>query len=194
MTLCGITTNGSALSPVPLREVFEKVPHHICQFHIVAAVVKAVSGAVASARTGLAATQPKLPRGRPRTPAAKATARTKEQLAAQGAALFSSRYVFVPRHLNTTERKIRWRVSRGVPQFQALRAIMEQVYAVCDRRCRPQTALDKRAKLQRHVQRFPALGDMLKQLFAPTLAKALTLLDDQRRPATSKAVERGNRR
>src|SRR4029077_695453 len=104
LTLCGVTTDGSALSPAPLREVFGKVPHQICQLHIVAEVVKAVVGAVASARKGLAATQPTLPRGRPRTQAAKAAARTKKRLAAQGAALFTHRYLFVQRHLNKTER------------------------------------------------------------------------------------------
>src|SRR6266852_3971077 len=129
LTLCGVTTDGSALSPAPLREVCGKVPHHICQCHIVAEVVQAVLGAVASARKGLAATQPKLPRGRPRTQAAQAAARTKKRLAAQGAALFSSRYLFVQRHLNTTERKTLWRVSRGLPQLHALRAVMDQVYA-----------------------------------------------------------------
>src|SRR6266699_1913520 len=71
---------------------------------------------------------------------------------------------------------------------------MEQVYALCDRRCRTQTALDKLATLPRHVQRFPTLGDTLKKLFAPTLDKALTFLDDQLLPSTSNAVERGNRR
>src|SRR5262249_22830693 len=86
LTLVGITTDGSALYPEPLREVFGKVRHQICQFHIVAEVVKAVLGAVASARKGLAATQPKLPTGRPSTTAAKAAARTKKRLAAQGAA------------------------------------------------------------------------------------------------------------
>jgi hypothetical protein len=116
LPLCGVTTDGAALSPVPRREVFGQVPHHICQLHIVAEVVKAVLGVVASARRGLAATQPKRPRGRPRTQAAQAAARTKKRLAAQGAALFSSRYLFVQRHLNTTERKTLWRVSRGVPQ------------------------------------------------------------------------------
>jgi hypothetical protein len=84
--------------------------------------------------------------------------------------------------------------SRGLPQFQALRAIMEQVYAVCDRRCRTQTALDKLATLRRRVQRFPSLADTLKKLFAPTLDKALTFLDDKLLPSTSNAVERGNRR
>src|SRR5437867_4109162 len=84
LTLCGVTTDGAALYPAPLREVFGKVRHHICQFPIVAEVVKAVVGAVASARKGLAATQPKLPKGRPSTPAAKAAARTKKRLAAQG--------------------------------------------------------------------------------------------------------------
>src|SRR5262249_8965609 len=191
LTLCGVTTDGSALYPEPLKEVFGKVRHQICQFHLVAEVVKAVVGAVASARKGLAAQQPKLRRGRPSTPAAKAAARTKKRLAAQGAALFTHRYLFVQRHLNTTERKPLWRVSRGLPPLQALRAIMEQVYALFDRRCRTQTALAKLAKLRRRVQRFTSLGDTLKKLFAPTLGKALTCLDDKLLPSTSNAVERG---
>jgi phage tail protein X len=194
LTLFGVTTDGSALYPEPLREVFGKVRHQICQFHIVAEVVKAVVGAVASARKGLAAQQPKLRKGRPSTPAAKQAARTKKRLEAQRAALFTARSLFVQRHLNKTERKTLWRVSRGLPHLQALRAIMEQVYALFDRRCRTQTALDKLAKLRRRVQRFTALGDTLKKLFAPTLEKALTFLDDKLLPSTSNAVERGNRR
>jgi len=194
LTLCGVTTDGSALSPAPLREVFGKVRHHICQFHLVAEVVKAVVGAVASARKGLAAQQPKLRKGRPSTPAAKQAARTKKRLEAQRAALFASRSLFVQRHLNKTERKTLWRVSRGLPQLGALRAVMEQVYALFDRRCRTQTALDKLAKLRRRLGRFPLLGDTLKTLYSPTLEKALTFLDDRLLPSTSNAVERGNRR
>jgi hypothetical protein len=194
LPLCGVTTDGSALYPEPLRKVFGEVPHPICTLHMVAEVVKAVLGAVASARKGLAARQPKLRKGRPSTPAAKQAARTKRRLAAQRAALFAARSLFVQRHLNKTERKTLWRVSRELPQLQALRAIMEQVYAVFDRRCRTQTALDKLAKLRRRVQRFPSLSDTLKKLFAPTLDKALTFLDDKLLPSTSNAVERGNRR
>src|SRR5256884_6842763 len=194
LILFGVTTDGSALYPEPLREVFGEVPHQICEFHLVAEVVKAVLGAVASARKGLAATQPKLPRGRPSTQAAKAAARTKKRLAGQGAALFTHRYLFVQRHLNKTERKTLWRVSRRLPQLQKLRASMEQVYALFDRRCRTQTALDKLATLRRRVQRFKALGDTLKKLFSPSLEKALTFLDDTLLPSTSNAVERGNRR
>jgi hypothetical protein len=194
LTLFGVTTDGSALYPAPLREVFGDVPHQLCTFHIIAEISKAVLGAMASARKGLAATQPKLPKGRPRTQAAKAAARTKKRLAAQCTALFTHRYLFVQRHLNKTERKTLWRVSRGLPQLRTLRAIMEQVYALFDRRCRTQTALDKLAKLRRRVQRFPALGDTLKKLFAPTLEKALTFLDDKLLPSTSNAVDRGNRR
>jgi hypothetical protein len=194
LTLCGGTTDGSALSPEPLRAVFGKVRHQICQFHVVQDIVKAVVQAVARACKRLAAQQPTLPRGRPSTQAAKQAARTKKRLAAQRAALFASRYLFVQRHLNKTERQTLWRVSRGLPQLQVLRAIMEQVYALFDRRCRTQTALDKLAKLRRRVQRFLALRDTLKKLFAPTLEKALTFLDDTLLPSTSNAVERGNRR
>jgi Transposase len=194
LALLGVTTDGSALYPAPLREVFGKVRHQICQFHLVAEVVKAVVGAVASTRKNLAAMQPQLPKGRPSTSAAKAAAHTKKRLAAQGAALFTHRYLFVQRHLNTTERKTLWRVSRGLPQLYALRAVMDQVYALFDRRCRTQTALAKLAKLRRRLQRFPQVGETLKKLFAPTLEKALTFLDDKLLPSTSNAVERGNRR
>jgi len=194
LTLCGVTTDGSSLSPAPLMEVFGDVPHQICTFPIVAEVNKAVVGAVASARTGLAAQQPKRRKGRPSTPAAKQAARTKKRLEAQRAALFTHRYLFVQRHLSKTERKTLWRITRGLPQVCVLRALMDQVYALFDRRCRTQTALDKLAKLRRRVQRFTSLGDTLKKRFAPTLEKALTFLDEKLLPSTSKAVERGNRR
>src|SRR5256714_9018310 len=163
LTLCGVTTDGSALYPAPLREVFGKVRHQICQFHIVAEVNKAILGAVASARKGLTAQQPKLRKGRPSTPAAKQAARTKKRLEAQRAALFTHRYLFVQRHLNKTERKLLWRSTRGLPQLHALRAIMEQVYALFDRRCQTQTALDKLAKLRRRVQRSTHLSACLTQ-------------------------------
>ncbi len=178
LTLRGVTTDGSSLYPTPLAEVFRGVPHQLCQFHVVKDIVKAVLGAVSSARKALAAKQPKLGKGRPSTPAAKQAARTKKRLAAQGAALFKHRHLFVQRHLNKTERKTLWRVSRGLPQLQ----------------CRTQTALDKLAKLRRRLQRFKQLGETLKKLFSPTLEKALTFLDDKLLPSTSNAVERGNRR
>jgi len=42
LTLCGVTTDGSARAPVPLAEGFGEVPHHICTCHIVAEGSKAV--------------------------------------------------------------------------------------------------------------------------------------------------------
>src|SRR5262247_3517397 len=47
LTLFGVTTEGSALYPAPLREVFGDVPHQICTFHILAEISKAVLGAMA---------------------------------------------------------------------------------------------------------------------------------------------------
>jgi hypothetical protein len=127
LALLGVTTDGSALYPEPLAEVFDHVPHHVCELHVVKEIVKAILGAVARARKSLAAQQPKLRKGRPSTPAAKQAACTKKRLAGQRAALFASRYLCVQRHLNKTERTTRGRVSRGLPQLQALRALMEQV-------------------------------------------------------------------
>ena len=194
LTLAGITTDGSALYPTPLLEVFGNVPHQICTFHVLAEVGKAVIGAVASARKGLAAQQPTLRQGRPRTSAAKQAAHTKKRLEAQRAGLFTHRYLFVQRYLNKTERKLLWRLTRDLPQLRILRALMDQVYALFDRRCRTQTALAKLAQLRRRLLRFTQVGKILKKLFAPTLEKALTFLDDKLLPSTSNAVERGNRR
>jgi hypothetical protein len=174
--------------------VFGDVPHQIWTFHIVAEMVKAVLGAVASARQGLAATQPTLPKGRPSTQAAKAAARKQKRLAAQRADLCTPRSLFVQHHLSTRERKTLWRITPDLPQLRTLRDFMEQVYALFDRRCRTQTALAKLATLRRRLLRFPPLGETLKKLFAPTLEKALTFLDDKLLPSTSHAVERGNRR
>lgn len=194
LTLRGVTTDGSPLYPDPLRAVFGAVPHQVCEFHVVKEVVKAVLRAVASARKHLAAKQPTLPKGRPRTKAAKQAARKKKRLVQQGAEVFTHRHLLVKHHLKPSERKQLWRITRGLPLLRKLREIMEQVYALFDRRCRMQTALDKLTKLRRRLARFKQLGESLKKLFSPTLEKALVFLDDKLLPSTSNAVERGNRR
>ena len=194
LTLVGITTDGAALSPEPLAELFGGVPHPICTFHVIAEVVKAVLGAVASARKSLAAKKPQLPKGRPTTKAVKAAARKKQRLEQQRVALYTQRYLFVQHHLSQSERKRLWRITRGLPPLRKLRELMEQVYALFDRRCRTQTALHKLANLRRRLLRFTQVGETLKKLFSPTLEKALTFLDDKLLPSTSNAVERGNRR
>lgn len=86
------------------------------------------------------------------------------------------------------------RITRGLPPLRKLREIMEHIYALVDRRCRTQTALGKLQKLRHWVQRFRWIGDTLQKVFSPHLEKALTFLDDKLLPATSNAVERGNRR
>ncbi len=68
------------------------------------------------------------------------------------------------------------------------------LYTLFDRRCRTQTALGKLKKLRQWVNRFTWIGETLKKVFSPHLEKALTFLDDTLLPATSNAVERGNRR
>ena len=71
---------------------------------------------------------------------------------------------------------------------------MEHISAFCDRRCRTQTALGTLRTLRQWVQRFTWIGETFQKVFAPTLEPALTFLDDTLLPATSHAVERGNRR
>jgi transposase len=193
LVLRGITTDASALYPVPIEEVFGHVPHQLCEFHVIAELTKAVLHAVAKVRKNLAGRKPKLSRGRPSKQAKKA-ARQSKRIQHKVTDLFEHRHLFVKHHLNATERKTLHRITRGLPQLRTLRQIMDEVYCLFDRRCRTDTALAKLSQLRRRVRRFQQVGKTLQKLFSPNLEKALTFLDDKCLPATSNAVERGNRR
>jgi transposase len=193
LVLWGITTDGSALYPGPIALVFSGVPHQVCQFHIIKELTGAVLHAVAKIRKQLAAKLPGLPRGRPSNANRRQVARVK-RAQQRIADLFEDRYLFVTHHLTDSQRRTLQRITRELPELAALRQIMQQVYALFDRRCRSDTALAKLAQLRRRVRRFKKIGKTLQRLFSPNLEKALTFLDDKLLPSTSNAVERGNRR
>lgn len=193
LTLAGITTDGSSLYPTPIVEVFGQVPHQICEFHTIADLTKAVLKALAKVRKSLAATAPKVGRGRP-SKATKRLVRRKKRVEQKIADLFQHRHLFVQHRLTPREKRTLTRITRGLPQLCTLREIMNEVYRLFDRRCRTETALEKLGKLRRHVRRFKKIGQTLKKLFVPNLEKALTFLDDSLLPSTSNAVERGHRR
>ena len=196
LTLKGITTDGSPLYPEPIRTVFGAVPHQICTFHVLKELTQGVLRAVAAERQRLAQSKPKLKRGRPasKDKTARRLARKSKQIQEKIRGLFQGRFWFVKRRLKPSERKQLLSITRGLPQLRKLREIMEHIYALFDRRCRTQRALDKLKKLRHWVKRFTWIGDTLNKVFSPTLEKALTFLDDKLLPATSNAVERGNRR
>jgi transposase len=196
LLLQGITTDGSPLYPEPIRTVFGEVPHHICTFHVLKELTQGILGAVAAERHRLAKSKPKLKRGRPssKDKMARRLARKSKTIQDKISGLFQGRFLFVKRHLKPSERKKLLQITQGLPQLRKLRDIMDHIYALFDRRCRTQSALDKLKKLRQWVKRFTWIGDTLKKVFAPTLDKALTFLDDKLLPATSNAVERGNRR
>ncbi len=193
LTLAGITTDGSSLYPTPITEVFGKLPHQICEFHTIAELTKAILKALAKVRKSLAATVPKVRRGRP-TKATKQLVRRKKRIEQKIADLFQHRHLFVQHRLTPHEKRTLSRITRGLPQLRVLRDIMNEVYRLFDRRCRTETALEKLARLRRRVRRFKKIGQTLKKLFVPNLEKALTFLDDSLLPSTSNAVERGYRR
>lgn len=193
LVLRGITTDASPLYPEPIAEIFGPVRHQVCQFHVVADITLAVLGAIAKVRKALAAQLPKLPRGRPRADQARLVQRKRRQ-ERRITELFTRRHLFVQHGLTPAEKKMVARLSRGQPSLRTLRQIMDEVYRLFDRRCRTETALVKLARLRRRVQRFRQVGKKLQCLFSPNLEKALLCLDDKLLPATSNAVERGNRR
>jgi hypothetical protein len=194
LKLRGVTSDGSPLYPEPLRAVFGDVPHDICEFHILKELTRAILHAVAAVRKQLTAAKPSAKRGRPATPEAQRALRQRQRLQQKIGDLFAYRYLFVQHDLTPAERRTLQRITRGLPQLRSLRAIMEEVYRLFDRRCRTDTALAKLAKLRQRVRRFKKVGTLLNKLRSPNLEKALTFLDDTLFPSTSNAVERGNRR
>jgi hypothetical protein len=196
LTLQGITTDGSPLYPEPIRKVFGDVPHQLCTFHVIKDLTQGILKAVAKERERLAQSKPKLKRGRPssKDPAARRRVRKSKAIQEQISDLFQDRFLFVKRRLKPSERNRLLFITRGLPHLRKLREIMDHIYALFDRRCRTPTALGKLKKLRHWVKRFKWIGDSLNKIFSPTLEKALTFLDDKLLPATSNAVERGNRR
>ena len=193
LTLKGVTTDGSPLYPAAILEVFGPVEHQVCQFHVLAELTKAVLRAVAKVRKRLKATLPQVGRGRPSRANRKLAAR-KKHIETKITDLFDHRHLFVQHHLTAAQEKTLRRITRRLPALRTLRQIMDEVYRLFDRRCRTDTALAKLARLRRRVARFKGLRQTLSTLFSPNLPKALTFLDDSLLPATSNAVERGNRR
>jgi len=189
----GITTDGSPLYPAPIAAVFGEVPHQLCEFHILADLNRAVLSAVAQVRKSLAARKPKVGRGRP-TQSTRKLVQQRQRLEQKISDLFTHRHLFVQRQLSPSEQDTFQRITRGLPQLRALRGIMDEVYRLFDRRCRTETALAKLRRLRQRIQRFTHLGKTLQALCSANVEKALTFLDDRLLPATSNAVERGNRR
>jgi bifunctional DNA-binding transcriptional regulator/antitoxin component of YhaV-PrlF toxin-antitoxin module len=184
LTLKGITTDGSALYPEPIRKVFGAVPHQICTFHVIKELTKGVLKALAKERQRLATSKPKLKRGRPssKDKEARRLARKSKSIQQKISDLFQDRFLFVKRRLTESERKRLVHITRGRPHLRKLRDIMDHIYALFDRRCRTQTAVGKLRKLRHWVKRFKWIGDTLKKVFSPNLEKALTFLDDKLLP------------
>jgi Transposase len=195
VVVAGITTDASPLYPLPITLLFGAVPHQICEFHILKELTKAVLRVLARLRKRLAEQKPKLPRGRSKNTEASQRVRLEAQAIQQRiAALFEHRHLFVRHHMTAAQRKTLQQLVRGHAQLRALRAIMDEVYRLFDRRCCTATALVKLAQLRQRVRRYRSLGKSLDKLHSPNLEKALMFLDDKLLPATSNAVERGNRR
>jgi DNA repair ATPase RecN len=193
LTLRGITTDGSPLYPVPIRQVFGDTPHQVCEFHVIKELTLAILRAVAQARKRLKASMPAMGRGRPSRKTRK-IARRRKRLERKITDLFDHRHLFVKHHLTPGEKRTLRRITRGLPYLRRLREIMDEVYRLFDRRCRTDTALEKLARLRRRVRRFKSVSRTLNKLFSENLDKALMFLDDSLLPSTSNAVERGNRR
>ena len=59
LALKGITTDGSALYPEPIRTDFGEAAHQICTFHVLKELTQGILSAVAAERRPLAKAKPK---------------------------------------------------------------------------------------------------------------------------------------
>ena len=161
LTLKGIPTDGSALSPDPIRPVFGDIPPQLCTFHVIKARTKGILQAVAKERKRLATSKPKRKRGRrsPKEKEACRSARKSKYIQQKISDVFQDRFVCVPRSLTRSARKRCMHITRGLPPLRQLREIMDHMYALVDRRCRTQTALGKLTKLRQWVKRFTWIGE-----------------------------------
>jgi len=161
VALQGITTDGSALSPAPIRDVLGEVPHQLCTFQGIAALVKGVRSAVAAERKRLATAQPQWKRGRPssKDTAARRLAPNSQSMQETRRAVFEGRCVFVQRQRTPSERTQLLRITCGLPHLRTLRERMEHIAAWCDRRCRTPPALSKLQQRRHWVKRFRWMGD-----------------------------------
>ena len=117
LSLKGITTDGSALYPAPIRKVFGEVPHQLCTFHVLKELTQEVLKAVAKERERLAASKPTLKRGRPSSndKDARRLARKSKAIRQKIRALFQERFLFVTRRLTLSERQRFLSITRGLP-------------------------------------------------------------------------------
>jgi hypothetical protein len=193
LSVRGVTTDGSALYPEPLQQLWPDARHQICRFHVLKEISKAILQALAKLRKEMTAQIPKQPRGRPHKELEGRAwlIRYRKRCVA---ALFEHRYLFVRHHFSPAQHKQLQQLMYGRRQLRTLRHIMDEVYRLFDRRCRIRTALRKLQGLRRRARRCKQLGEALNTLTSPNLEKALEFLDDKLLGSTSNAVERANRR
>ena len=161
LTRKGITTDGSALSPEPIRTVFGDVPHPLCTFPVIKELTKGIWQAGATERERLAQSQPKVTRGRPSSTDkdARRVARKNTCMQPKISGVFQDRCLFVTRRLKPSERKRLLSITRGLPHVRTLREIMDHISALFDRRCRTHTALGQRKQVRQWVRRFTWIGE-----------------------------------
>jgi hypothetical protein len=192
----GITTEGAALSPEPIRLVVGAVPPPRWPFPVIKALPHGGWKAVAHERERLARSTPTGKRGRPSSnaPAARRRARNRPSLQQHSRDVCHERAWGITRRWKASERPRLRPLPRGRPPRRPRRENLEHRSALCDRRCRTPTALAPRKTWRQWGQRFPGMGDTCKKVGAPPREKALTLRDAKRLLATANAVERGKRR
>lgn len=118
LVLQGITTDGSPLSPAPIRMVCGAVAQQMGTFPVLQELTQGILRAVAAERRRVAHSTPKLQRGRPssKDKTARHLARRSKQRQEQISALFQGRFLLVKRRRKPREHRQWLSITQGLPQ------------------------------------------------------------------------------
>jgi len=192
----GITTDGSNLYPKTIQEVFGSVPHQVCHFHVISALAKAARETVVKLYKQEVSKLPKFKGGRPRQGVDQKWAQQVEEKKQRLLKLFRHRYTLVAREPEEAKLKELLELLEPYPQIVQVRDLMQQVYGLYECGSSDQ-ALDKLAGIRFQAAVLPdqkSVAALVSALNGPCIEKSLVFLDHPDLPATSNAVERGNRR
>jgi transposase-like protein len=195
-----VVTDGSALYPALLTEVWPQTAHQLCVFHVLKDLNGHVLDAVRRLRREM---QRRGRRGRKRQPGRpkKGTARQRRQRTLQDKAhfVYKHRHLLVkrPEKLTAQEKKALAQVLEDAPSLRVVRAFVLEIYRLFERGQTEATAWRRQASLLGNAAyvALPELATAMKLLAPEKFTKMIAFLRSRvgQRVRTNNHVERMNR-
>jgi transposase-like protein len=196
-----VVTDGSALYPAVLADLWPEARHQLCIFHVLRDITAHVLDALRRLRRNLGRRRGRRRRrGRPTKAQQRARARRGQTKKAQARFIWKHRYLIVtrPEHLSGRDRHRLSQMFDALPGLRSLRRFVLRVYKLFDPQQSPHQARCRRAALvtDAAVLADPDLTRAVATLAADKFDRMIAFLHSPvaRRVRTNNHVERTNRR